>query len=89
MVSFFMVISRSYDIKRQLHPKEELLIDKNGEIALLVAFLSSKHSIPTEEVSVAKPRAFQLKDVSYVPLLSWKIDPNSVISQAPLKLTDG
>jgi hypothetical protein len=75
---------------RELDNRSELVVDKDCTVAELKRKISDLFNTPYENVRVTKPRRYQMKDVSQLPLLPWESTADmALISASPHNIQDG
>ncbi len=70
--------------------KDELVIHPNKTMLQLRSLLADKYNIPLANLSVGKPRKYQMKDITSLESLTWhRADDEFVLSTNPWNIQDG
>eukprot|EP01114_Cavostelium_apophysatum_P016015 TRINITY_DN4489_c0_g1_i1.p2 TRINITY_DN4489_c0_g1~~TRINITY_DN4489_c0_g1_i1.p2 ORF type:complete len:622 (+),score=199.59 TRINITY_DN4489_c0_g1_i1:1183-3048(+) len=75
--------------KWEFGKREEISVDKDCTTTEFRVLLSPRFGIPFENLSVAKPRSYQLKDLPSIPILSWELNGEYSLSGTPFHAQDG
>jgi hypothetical protein len=76
-------------LSNELGTKKEIFIRKDTTIGEFRVLISQKFQIPLQFVGVAKPRTFQLKELSQLATLAWEVADNWPLSGTPWHVQDG
>lgn len=87
--SIIVEVQRWFPARWEFAEKYEMTLSRDTSVAEFRRFLATKFDLPFEHTLLAKPRPFQLKDVSNIPLLPWEIDDCSTLYGTPLHVQNG
>jgi len=82
-------LQRWYPIRLEVSSKDEMWITKDTSVGEIKLLLSQKFGIPIERIAIAKPRTYQLKDISQLPTLPWDVSNEHLLSATPFYIIDG
>lgn len=70
-------------------PRSEIFVSADITVSAFRWLLASMSGIPIEDLKIAKPRRYHLKDVQQIPLLLWEIEDSLPLQEPPLYVQNG